>query len=86
MPTIKNDPVAQLAYLEKKDAALRRKTSGPRPNPKTHRAAAKDYDNAELAAKIVSRRLNTARKNAQARGITPPAAAAKKTAAAKAES
>lgn len=75
MATIKGDPAAQLAYLEIQDAALKQKAAG---KPVNTKAARKDHGNAQLASKIVSQRLETARRNAQARGIKP----AKKAAAA----
>lgn len=74
MATVKDNPAAQLAYLERKDAALKRK-AGNKPGSTT-KAGKKDHGNAQLAAKIVASRLDTARRNAAARGIKPAKATA----------
>lgn len=65
-----------MSYLERKDAALKRKTA--RRTPVDTKAAKKDHANAQLATKIVDALLSTARKNAHKFGLNPAKKAADK--------
>lgn len=70
MATIKDNPEAQVEYLNRKADALKRKASA---SPGQSKRERKDHTNAQHAEKIVSRRAETANRNAKARGISKPA-------------